>query len=318
MNPAETMKKAEGLQPKRASVGFTNGEAQGPWRLITAAGYTGVLLLAFAPTLFALVVYAAGSDLHSHILLIPFISLYLVYIQRDRLPKHYFSSAGWGLVAALVGLAAVGAARIAVKAVQPWSENDYLALMTFGFLCLLVAGGFFFLGRKWLAAVAFPVSFLVFMIPMPDAMADALETASQYASADAANLFLGISGTPFFRDGLVFQLANITLRVAQECSGVRSSWVLFITSVLTSHMFLKTPWRRAILVGLVIPLGILRNGFRIMVIGLLCVKFGPQMVDSVIHRRGGPLFFALSLVPLFLLLWWFRRGERKSARVAAA
>jgi hypothetical protein len=64
-------------------------------------------------------------------------------------------------------------------------------------------------------------------------------------------------------------------------------------------------------VAFVIPLGILRNGFRVFVIGMLCVHVGPRMIDSVIHHRGGPLFFALSLVPLFLLLWWLRRGERR-------
>ena len=78
--------------------------------------------------------------------------------------------------------------------------------------------------------------------------------------------------------------------------------MLFITSLLASHLFLESPWRRIVLVAFVIPLGIVRNGFRILVIGLLCVHVGPQMIDSVIHRRGGPLFFVLSLVPLFLLV----------------
>jgi hypothetical protein len=45
------------------------------------------------------------------------------------------------------------------------------------------------------------------------------------------------------------------------------------------------------------------------VIGLLCVNVGPQMIHSIIHRRGGPVFFVLSLIPLLLLLWWLRRGE---------
>jgi exosortase/archaeosortase family protein len=86
---------------------------------------------------------------------------------------------------------------------------------------------------------------------------------------------------------------------------------LFITSLLASHLFLRSPWRRIVLVAFVIPLGNLRNGFRILVIGLLCVHVGPHMIDSIIHRQGGPLFFALSLVPLFLLLWWLERQERK-------
>jgi len=113
------------------------------------------------------------------------------------------------------------------------------------------------------------------------------------------------------RHGTLFELPGIVLRVAQECSGIRSSWVLFITSLLASHVFLRTRWRSVVLVAFVIPLGILRNGFRILVIGLLCVHVGPHMIDSTIHHQGGPLFFALSLVPLSLLLWWLRRQEQR-------
>src|SRR5437879_4820118 len=99
--------------------------------------------------------------------------------------------------------------------------------------------------------------------------------------------------------------------VAKECSGIRSSLVLVITSLLAANMFLRTTWRRALLVGAVIPLGLLRNGLRILVISLLCVHIGPEMIHSAIHRRGGPVFFALSLVPLFAMLWLFRRQELK-------
>jgi exosortase C (VPDSG-CTERM-specific) len=189
------------------------------------------------------------------------------------------------------------------------ADNYYLVLLTLSFLCCLAAGGFFFFGRDWMRAAAFPLAYLIFMVPMPDAMADALETASKYASAEVANLFFQLGGTPFLRAGLIFQLPNITIEVAQECSGIRSSWVLFITSVLAANLFLKSSWRRLVLVALVIPLAILRNGFRIFVIGLLCVNAGPQMINSVIHRRGGPVFFVLSLIPFLLLLWWLRKGE---------
>lgn len=160
-----------------------------------------------------------------------------------------------------------------------------------------------------MAAVAFPFAFLLFMVPLPDRAIDFLETASKLASAEAANMFFNLTGTPTLRNGTFFELPNITLQVAQECSGIRSSWVLLITSLLAANLFLRTPWRRTALVAAVIPLGILRNGFRILVIGLLCVNFGPEMINSVIHKRGGPLFFVLSLAPLFLLLWGLRRAE---------
>jgi exosortase/archaeosortase family protein len=87
--------------------------------------------------------------------------------------------------------------------------------------------------------------------------------------------------------------------------------VLFITSLLAANVLLKTTWRRILLVAFVIPLGILRNGFRILVIGLLCVHVSPDMIHSPIHHKGGPIFFALSLVPLSLLVWWLRRQEQR-------
>ena len=81
--------------------------------------------------------------------------------------------------------------------------------------------------------------------------------------------------------------------------------------LLASRLFLRVRWRKAVLVAFVIPLGILRNGFRIAVVGLLCIHVGPHMIDSAIQRRGWPFLFALSLFPLFLLLCWLRRQERR-------
>ena len=289
-------------------------ESSGSRRLTGFLAFGVFLTVAFIRPLTALATYAAGTDLHSHILLVPFISAYLIYIQRKQLPKEYLPSWGWAFVSTVVGLASLLAAGKLVKFGLTLSQNDVLSLTTFSFVCLIAAGGFFFLGHKWMTAAVFPFAFLLFMIPLPDIIVHSLETASKLASAEAAALFFGIAGMPVLRDGNVFQLPGIVIEVAQECSGIRSSWVLFITSVLASYLFLKSPWRRATLIAFVIPLAILRNGFRIMVIGLLCVQVSPHMIRSLIHKQGGPLFFALSLIPLFLLLWWLRRGERSEAK----
>jgi exosortase C (VPDSG-CTERM-specific) len=279
------------------------------WRFWSAACFVIVLLAAFGQPLLGLANYAAHSSLHSYILLIPFVSGYLLYLRRDQLPKERVADLPFVIVLLGCGLGVFLFTHWLAFVGRAPADNYYFVLLTTSFLCCLAAGGFFFFGRDWMRAAAFPLAYLIFMVPMPDAMADALETASKYASAEVANLFFHLSGTPFLRAGLIFQLPNITIEVAQECSGIRSSWVLFITSVLAANLFLKTPWRRFVLIAFVIPLAILRNGFRILVIGLLCVNVGPQMIHSVIHRRGGPLFFVLSLIPLFLLLWWLRKGE---------
>jgi exosortase C (VPDSG-CTERM-specific) len=276
-------------------------------RLGRYALYTLLSAMLFVRPLVGLMRHAGQFELHSHIPLVPFIVGYLLWVQRRPRAMPFRTSVGGTTLFAGTGVVALAAALL-------WrgglSANDDLAIKAFAFVCLVWAGGFLLLGSRWMASAAFPLSLLAFMVPMPDAMANALEIASMRASADVAAWFLTITGTPLLRDGQVFALPGIVLEVAQECSGIRSSWVLFITSLLASHLFLNSPWRRFWLVAFVIPLGIVRNGFRILVIGLLCVHVGPHMIDSVIHRHGGPLFFVLSLGPLFLLLWWLRRKEQ--------
>jgi exosortase C (VPDSG-CTERM-specific) len=279
------------------------------WRLWSGACFGIVLLAAFAKPLLTLISYAAGSELYSYILLIPFVSAYLLYLRRDQLPKNYVVDLPLAIVSLACGLGVLVFTYWLDFAGRAPANNDRIVLLTLSFLCCLATGGFFFFGRAWMRAAAFPLAYLVFMVPMPDAMADALETVSKSAAAEVANFLFHLSGTPFLREGPIFQLPNIAIEVAQECSGIRSSWVLLMTSILAANLFLKTPWRRLVLVAFVIPLGILRNGFRILVIGLLCVNVGPQMIHSLIHRRGGPVFFALSLIPFLLVLWWLRRGD---------
>jgi exosortase C (VPDSG-CTERM-specific) len=267
-----------------------------------------VLLIAYGRFFWALGVHAATSDLNSHILLIPFISLYLLYLQRAELPKELHSSPFWAIPPFALGLAAAGFGIFN----DSFSLNDSLATLAFSFVCFVTAGGFLFMGRQWMAARAFPLAFLLFMVPLPDSVTDWLETASKLASVEAADFFFAVTGEPVLRNGTIFQLSSIVLEVAPECSGIRSSWVLFIVAILASHLFLRSPWRRILLIFFVIPLGIIRNGFRIMVIGLLCVHIDPQMINSPIHKKGGPIFFVLSLIPFLLLLWWLHKGDARA------
>jgi exosortase/archaeosortase family protein len=73
---------------------------------------------------------------------------------------------------------------------------------------------------------------------------------------------------------------------------------------------LKKFWNKTILASFVIVLGIARNAFRIFTLAQVCIHISPKMIDSPLHHRGGPIFFALSLIPLFLLLWYLRKREQ--------
>lgn len=289
-------------------------------RLLGFLGFTAGLSLVFIQPLGGLIRYALHTPLHSHALLIPFISVYLIWLQRHAPRPRAGSSPALAVLPLAVGLVALRAWLFPASPPATWPLNDYLALTTFTYLCLFWSGALLLLGGRWLRAHLFATLFLVFLVPLPTAWENALEVFFQYTSAEAAAFLFAITGSTVFRTGLTFQLPGITLQVAQECSGIRSSLVLFITSLLAGHMFLRSSWRRVLLALVVIPLGIVRNGFRIYVIAWLCVHISPSMIDSIIHRQGGPLFFALSLIPFFLLLLglhWSERGQRRAASVRA-
>ena len=263
----------------------------------------------FSRPLYALVQISLHNGLYSHIILIPFVSLYLLWTKRTSLPPPSPPNRKIALGLALLGALVLAVFWGATLARIEFSEDDRLASQTLSFLLFLTGAGAWFVGRATLRSAAFPLAFLIFMVPFPSVILTGLETFLQYGSAEAAHFLFKLGGTTVFYDNLVFRLPGINLQVAPECSGIRSSLALFITSLLAGHFFLRTPWKCAVLSVAVIPLAILRNGFRIFTIGELCVHISPDMINSYIHRQGGPLFFILSLIPFFLLLRLLAKSE---------
>jgi exosortase C (VPDSG-CTERM-specific) len=288
-----------------------SARAQGEKSIPLAGFLTAVVILAacFSFPLYQLLRLALSDDLYSAIPMVPLLSLYLVWLKRSNLP-HSFVPA----IKPATAFFAAGLLNTAINWIAPrgglGAIENYLALNILAMLLFFVSICFLFLGKLFVRAVTFPLALLVFTIPFPDFLRHVLESFLQHGSAVFAAMFFHLSGTPVFRDGLNFHLPGCIIRVAPECSGIHSTLVLAITSLIGSWLFLRSPWKRAVLVLAIIPLALMRNGFRIFVIGRLCVAYGPQMLDSPIHRHGGPLFFVLSLIPLFLFLIFLRKTEQ--------
>jgi exosortase C (VPDSG-CTERM-specific) len=272
--------------------------------------FTAVLCLAFAKPLYDWVRLAFSSDLYSHTILIPVISGYLIWLRKKELPAFARGSMGLPVLLALFGLGLIAAYFLQVQRGWKPPATDYLCLMLLAFLYLLASGAIFLLGGRFMKAILFPALFLLVIVPFPVAVENGIERFFQHWSADAVEMFYRLTGTSFLRAGQVFQLPGITIQVAQECSGVRSSLVLFITSLLAGQIFLRSNWKRGVFTLAVIPLGIFRNAFRILTISLLCIHVDPNYIHSPIHHRGGPIFFALSLIPFMLLLYWLRKSTK--------
>ncbi|HEX7261747.1 MAG TPA: exosortase/archaeosortase family protein [Luteolibacter sp.] len=273
-------------------------------RLWIALSSLGLVCLLFIPVLHSWFRIAMSSDLHSHVVLIPLVSAYLLVIDRKTLAWDSKPSPVTGIgILVLSGMVA----GWAMLSNPPWSAVDLIALQMLAFVVALWGVGMLGAGSRWMRSAMFPMGFLLFMVPLPDLAVSHLEQFLMVMSARLAEMLFPLGSIPVFKNGQVLELPGMTLEVASECSGIRSSWVLFTTSVLAAYLFLPSLPRRLVLVAAVLPLGILRNAVRIYVIGWLCVNYGPEMIDSWIHRKGGPVFFAASLVPLFLMTWWLRK-----------
>lgn len=278
-----------------------------------------ILGVVFAFPLYRLLAFALHSDLFSYVLLVPLVSGYFLHLQRKNAPPHVgLRHLQLGIPLTAVGGIGVLAYYLFLFSGAAVASQNMAALAGASFVVSLTGVVAMFSDRAQLRAAAFPLAFLLFMVPFPVSVEQAIESFLQHSSAPPAHWLFQLAGTPVFKEGLVFQLSNIKLQVAPECSGIRSTIVLFMTSIIAGKLFLRSPWRRFALTAFVVPLALLRNGFRIFTIGELCVHMGPHMIHSDIHHKGGAIFFALSLIPFFAAVYLLIRSEKNArARITS-
>ena len=287
----------------------------GTYRQIRAFAWVAAgLVVCFGPILVQLGRFALRTEFDSYLLLVPAIAAGMVWARRTKNPAYSEPNRALALVLATAGIVALGFCYVAGNSGGTWTANRLtLSMLSFVFLFAGVAA--WFLGRQMLNGVGFPFGFLICMVPFPASLTADLEYFLQHSSASLANVGFQLSDLPVFRrSDLEFQLPGITLEVSPECSGIQSSVALFIVSLAAGYVFLRSPWKRALLSLAVIPLGILRNAVRIVTIGELCVHVGPDMINSYIHRKGGWIFFLITLVPFLALLLFFAQSEHPRSK----
>ena len=273
-----------------------------------------VVSLAFAWPLFHWFRLSQSDENHSYLLSIPFLSAYLIWNSRNRWEPVASAEPSeeirlWAVLGTLSGLMAL---LLGVSGPTD-GAGDGLGAGIVSWVCWMqvVAAGS--LGHAALQRLRFPLWFLFFAVPLPRIFFETLETWLQYGSAATAPIGFWLTGLDYQPEGLRFHFPGISIEVARECSGIRSTIALFLTSWIAAFMFLGRGWSRAVLILFSIPLGIVRNAIRITVIAWLCVKIDPSMIDSLIHRKGGPLFFAMSLLMLGGMVAGLRKLERRPA-----
>lgn len=116
------------------------------------------------------------------------------------------------------------------------------------------------------------------------------------------------------REGLILHIPTLDLEVAKECSGIRSSIVLLVTTVLLSGVLLRFFAARSVLVLSVLPIVILKNGVRIVVISLLTIYVNRGFLHGWLHQSGGVVFYVLGLLMLMVVLKCLTKWEMHMIR----
>ncbi|MHB8139333.1 MAG: exosortase/archaeosortase family protein [Smithellaceae bacterium] len=247
------------------------------------------------------------SEYYSHIALIPLVSIYLVCIKRKEIFANVNYSFAAGIPVLLTGIALfLGGTLWGVTL----DKNNYASLISFS-IFIFINGAFILLyGMQAYRRALFPLLFLIFTVPVPTALMDNIIYFLQVGSTEFTNLLFLVSGVPFMRDGFVFHLPNVSVEVAKQCSGIRSSMAIFIVAILAGYMFLKSYWKIFILVICAVLIAMFKNGIRIITLSLLGNYVDPQILTSSLHREGGTPFFILALLLLAPILFLLRRSEK--------
>lgn len=246
---------------------------------------------------------------YSHGLLIPPLALYIAWIQKEdilAMPVRPASAGLWmtafGCVVLLVGK--LGA--------EFFLTRESLVIILAGLI--LTYWGW---PRLW--KLAFPLVLLATMVPIPTIVYNKLAAPLQLFSSWVASETLELMGIPVFRDGNVMNLPEISLGVAEACSGLRSLSSLTVLGLVVGFFVLASTWGKTLLFFLAIPAAIAINVVRVTATALMA-REDPSLAEGFFHSFSGWVVFIVGFGLLYAvatgIAWIERRGSDKDTEAS--
>jgi len=197
------------------------------------------------------------------------------------------------------------------------TPKDHLTINIGALVFTIVSGFCVCFGLQKARASGFALAMLILAIPIPDFILGRIVVWLQSGSASIAEFLFNISGAPVIRDGFIFRLPKISIEVAEECSGIRSSLALLILALLVAHFSFERFWKKLVFVFAGLCMMLIKNGIRIASLTLLANYVDSDFLYGKLHHRGGIVFFLFGLALLFPVFWFLRKGEPRESRVAS-
>jgi exosortase len=177
----------------------------------------------------------------------------------------------------------------------------------------IVAGCVLYLhGTRTLRVMAFPLAFLLLMIPLPAVVFNQITLPLQLFASHVGAIWLRAAGIPVLRDGNVLELANLRLEVVEACSGIRSLVSLAAFALVLGEWNGYRPWRTAVLTLATVPVAVFANAGRVALTGVASQVWGPAAAEGLLHTVSGALLFVIAVAAL---LAFDRLGGRVASRV---
>jgi len=273
----------------------TEKSQSGIW--VAALSLSTLVAIMYASVLISLAHQWWQDPNYGHGFFVPVFAGYVLWSERTDLRALPLRPSNLGFV---IMICAIG-----LRVLGMLGAELFITRLSF---VILIAGIVLFLaGSQVLRSLAFPLGYLLFMIPLPAIVYYQLTLPLQlFASRLGAGGLVAL-GIHTVREGNLLILPNCTLNVVEACSGIRSLLSLLAAVVAFAFMVEPSRWKRSVLAVASIPIAIATNGLRLVATGVLSYFFGPTVDSGLVHLALGLGFFALAFLSIVLIHRLLRR-----------
>lgn len=227
---------------------------------------------------------------NAHGLLIPPVVAYFAYQELRERPHLPTTASAWGFVFLVPAMA--------LQALDAGMHTELLSAVS---LVLALPGlSLLLLGAERTRAIAFPLAFLAFALPIPLGLTENIHLVLRHLATAATAAVVPYVGIPVFVEGTTLHMARGALQVADACSGFSTLYAAMAVAFLTAYSSPSAARRAMVLIGAA-PIAILSNMLRVILLVVLVVWQGPEILDTWVHPASGMMTFALSLPIIFWL-----------------
>jgi exosortase len=221
---------------------------------------------------------------YSHGFFIVPLAAYLAWERRDK----FIAAPNRPSLAGLVIL--IGSVLILAAGVL----GAELFLTRISMLGVLVGIVLFLFGWARTRVLAFPLAFMLLMIPLPAIVFNQIAFPLQLLASRVGELAIGACGIPVLREGNVLILAHTQLEVAEACSGIRSLITLLTLGIVFGYFADSRVWMRTLIALSSVPVAIVANGARVAGTGIAAHMIGPEAAQGFFHEFSGWIVFIAS------------------------